>query len=314
MSRRKGTRRERGDRVQDADGVPARQRAKGAANPDPAPRRRAGSELAAYIERFPDPGAASLAFSVACIALGNAYLFWLVWIQRLSLAGLVLLVLVEGVLLSLMEAVQRWRLPPEHRWSLEHERVGQPGSLVAWIAFVVGIGGAYLLWAMILKQTDALVAFATGLQAWRDAGIDVAAGITLAFAVIAFVADQRHYRTHGPPYVSSLATSAMTRRITFTYGALVIALPLFGSFALVLQAIKRIAGDRDDRRTNALGGLVVIGTFFGLFFGLAAAVKSGARGWAAVYLLGKVVTECLFAAMPLLARKAQQRRDPVADG
>ena len=269
------------------------------------PRKRARTELNAYIERFPDPGPASLAFSMACVALGNLYLLWLVWIGRLSLAGLVLLVLVEGVLLSLVEAAQRWRLPPEHRWSLEHERVGLPQKVISWIAFVFGIGGAYLLWAFLLKQTDALLAFATSVQPWRDAGIDLAVAITMAFAVAAWLADQRHYRQHGPPFVSSVATSAMTRRITFMYGAMLIPLPLFGGLALALQAIKRLAGDRNDKHTNLLGGLAVIGAFFGLFFALAAAVKSGARGWAAVYLLGKFVAECLFAAMPLLARRAR---------
>ena len=274
------------------------------------PERKSNSnrttELKALIDRFPVPGRGALTFTLACIVLGNGYVLWQIWQGDLSLSGLILLVLSEGILLSVLEAMQRARIPQSHRMRYEIENLSLPQKAISWIAFVFSIGGAYALWIWLLKETDVFITLVTTWQAWRDSGLDVALGITLAFAVAGMFADHRHYQRAGPPLVSTVSMEAMTRRITFGYGAIVIAIPLFGLFALATLGIRRAFRDLGEQ-WNFIGGVTVLAAYFGIFFLLAHTVDSGPRGWACVYLLGKIFVESLFALLPLLARRAQAK-------
>jgi hypothetical protein len=265
-------------------------------------RRRTGAELRALIARFPLPGPTALAINLACIVFANGYLLWRVWHGDLSLTGLILLIVAEGLLLTMLEAAQRATVPAEHRMRYEVESISLPGRIVSWTGAVIGIGGAYLLWIVLMQETELLLAFATRLAPWRSSGLDIALGITVLFALAGLLADRSHYRRRGPPLVSTVSLEAMSRRITFVYGALVFAIPLVALLALAIGLIKRAVGERDGTTANFLGGLAVIAAFISIFFLLARSIDSGPRGWVAVYLLGKLIVESLFALLPLLAR------------
>ena len=261
-------------------------------------------ELAAFIARFPQPGRLALAFHLACVVIGNAYLLWLVWQDRLSLTGVVLLVLVEGLLLTMLEVLQRVRLPPAHRLAADYAHYGMPQKFLSGLGLVFGIGGAYALWVVVLDETSVLASFFSSLDAWRAAGLPLALGITMCFAIVGLVADHYHYRRAGPPLVSSVAMEATARRMTFIYGAIVIALPMIALVALITWAVRRYGKRRDDPLWNFIGGIAVLAAFFSGFAILASTAGSGPHGWAAIYLLGKVLVEALFVLMPMLARRA----------
>lgn len=270
-------------------------------------RTRIAGDLGAYLHRFPKPGGAALAYSVACIALGNAYLLWLVAQGRLGVSGLILLILIEGVLLSLIETAQREFVPPEHRLAYDQ----QPGTLsekvLVWTAFVIAMAGAYGLWIHINGDTHSLLAHLTTLEAWQDSGLHVAIGITLLFAVAGLFADHRHYRRAGPPLVSSVSMEATARRMIFIYGAMVFVIPLFGLIGLTIWGMVRLLRPRSGR-WNLVGGAAVLAACVAIFFGLARLSDTGPLGWCFVYLLGKVFVETLFALMPLLAEKRLEQK------
>lgn len=268
--------------------------------------RRARSELAAFIERFPDPGPLAIALQLAGLLLGNGYLLWRIWRGELPLTGLVLLVLVEGVALSLLAAAQQARIPAGHRLRTGYEHYGLPDKVVTWTAFVFAIGGAYLLWAFLLGETGTLLGFLTSLAPWRESGLDIAIALTLGFAAANVAADRAHYQRRGAPFISSVEIEATTRRVTFAYGAMVIAVPLIAILALSVRGIAEVVGGREDKRWAVAGMAAFLAVFYGSFHALAAAADSGPRGWATVYLLGKVIIEALFALLPVLAaRKAR---------
>jgi hypothetical protein len=248
-----------------------------------------------------------LAYSVACVVLGNAYLLWLVAQGRLGVSGLILLILIEGVLLSLIETAQREFVPPAHRLAYDQ----QPGTLsekvLVWTAFVIAMAGAYGLWIHINGDTHSLLALLTTLEAWQDSGLHVAIGITLLFAVAGLFADHRHYRRAGPPLVSSVAMEAMARRMIFIYGAMVFVIPLVGLLGLAIWGIVKILRHRSDR-WNLPGGLAILTTLGLIFFGLTHLSATGPLSWCFVYLLGKVFVETLFALMPLLAEKRLEQK------
>jgi hypothetical protein len=271
----------------------------------PSARRR--TDLEGFIARFPRPGNAALAFSLASVVLGNAWLFRQVWTGDLKLTGIVLLLVAEGVLLTLMSALQQLRLPREHRLATGYEQLKLPDKAISWIGFAIGVGGAYVVWAFVLEETDTAMLFLTSLAAWRDAGLHIALAITAVLALAGGFADAAHYRRSGPPFVSSIDMESTARRVTFAYGAIVIAVPMFGWIAILVWTLRRLP----DRWTLP-AGVVLLAAFFGGFFALAHTVASGPRGWAAVYLLGKVMIEALFVLMPVLARKAARERVPVA--
>ncbi len=270
-------------------------------------RTRIAGDLGAYLHRFPKPGGASLAFSLASIVLGNGYLLWLISQERLGVSALILMILLEGVLLSLIETAQREFVPPEHRLAYDQKPGTLPQKVLVWTAFVVAMAGAYGLWIHINGDTPSLLAHLTTLEAWQQSGLHVAIGITLLFALVGLVADHRHYRRAGPPLVSSVAMEAMSRRLTFVYGAMVFVIPLVGLLGLTIWGIVRVFRHRSER-WNLLGGLTVIAACFGIFAGLARLSDSGPLGWCFVYLLGKVIVESLFALMPLLAEQRLEAR------
>lgn len=142
------------------------------------------------------------------------------------------------------------------------------------------------------------------LGAWRSSGLDLALGMTLVFAITGLFADQEHYRRGGPPLVSSVSLEAMSRRITFADGAVVIAIPLFGLLALTTWLIFKAVGKRNGDHWNLVGGIAVIAAFFAVFAALAPVASSGPRGRAGMYLLCRVFVESLFTVLPLLGKRA----------
>lgn len=270
-------------------------------------RTRIAGDLGAYLHRFPKPGGASLAFSLASIVLGNGYLLWLISQERLGVSALILMILIEGVLLSLIETAQREFVPPDHRLAYDQKPGTLPQKVLVWTAFVVAMVGAYGLWIHINGDTPSLLAHLTTLEAWQQSGLHVAIGITLLFAVAGLVADHRHYRRAGPPLVSSVSMEAMSRRLTFVYGALGFALPLFGLVALAFWGIVSVFR-RLSERWNLVGGLSLFAAFGLIFVGLTRIGGLDPVGWCFVYLLGKVMVETLFALMPLLAEKRLEQK------
>lgn len=277
------------------------------APPASTPRRKGGrSDILAYIDRFPNPGPVAVAVTLASVLLGNAWLWWLSWSGVLSLSGIVLLILVEALLLSLISSAQRASVPPKHR--MKKERVKASKMLISWIAAVVGIGGAYVMWALILGETDTAIRLLTSPEAWMQNGLHIALGITLLFTVTGLFADHHHYLRAGPPLVSSVDMEDTARRVTLIYGAVVIAIPMIGLLALAFWGLRRLTSKLEGNLHAAVFGLGLLGAFIGSFFLLARLVDNGPHGWAAVYLLGKAIVEGLFALMPVLARKTRRDR------
>lgn len=268
---------------------------------------RIAGDLGAYLHRFPKPGGAALAFSLASIVLGNGYLLWLVSQGHLGVSGLILLILIEGVLLSLIETAQREFVPPAHRMAYDQKPGTLPEKVLVWTAFVIAMAGAYGLWIHLNGDTHNLLAHLTTLEAWQDSGLHVAIGITLLFAVAGLFADHRHYRRAGPPLVSSVAMEAMSRRMIFIYGAMVFVIPLFGLLGLAIWGIVKILRHRSDR-WNLPGGLAILAALGLIFFGLTHLSARGPLGWCFIYLLGKVIVETLFALMPLLSEKRLEQK------
>jgi len=275
---------------------------------DTQPRKGRRAELDAYIARFPRPSPAALVLSLASVVIGNGYLLWRVWQGELRMSGIVLLVLAEAVILSIVAAAQRSFVPAAHRMKSDGAHYGLPAKVISWIGFIIGIGGAYAMWAYLLKEWEAVVGYFSSWQPWRESGLHIALAVTLLFAVFGLVADHVHYRRAGPPLVSSVQLESTARRITFAYGAIVIAVPMFGTLAFALWAIPRLIGKRDTKAWNFIGGMAVIAVFFATFFGLARLVDSGVFGWALVYLWGKTLVEGLFVALPVLAKRPAPAR------
>lgn len=284
-----------------------------AAPPAGTPRRKGGrSDILAYIDRYPDLGPAAIAVTLASVLLGNAWLWWLSWRGALTPSGIVLLIFVEAVLLSLISSAQRASVPLKHR--MKKERVKASKMLISWIAAVVGIGGAYVMWAVVLGETDTAIRLLTSPDAWMQYGLHIALGITLLFTVIGLLADHRHYLRAGPPLVSSVDMEATARRVTLIYGALVFAIPMIGLLALAFWVLMRLTSKLEGNLHAAVFGLGLLGAFIGAFFLPARLVDDGPHGWAAVYLLGKAIVEGLFAMMPVLARKTRrEKRGGAAD-
>ncbi len=264
---------------------------------------RERSELVAYMARFPNPGPAALALNVAVIVAGNAFLFWQVLHGVLSLVGIVLLVLVDTVLLSVLTVAQRAGVPPSHRMQQEYRHLSLGQQSVRWIVCLVAVGGLYLAWAMMLNQMESLSTFLNSWQAWLDAGLHIALGITLLFAVAGMMVDYGNYRRHGPPFVSSIESESSARRMTVLFGVFVVAIPLAGITFIGRWLLVWLVGQRKINNWHIAGGLALVAAFFGSFFALMETVASGPQGWAAVYLLGKVEVEILFALMPFLAAR-----------
>lgn len=260
-------------------------------------------ELGAFVGRFPQPGPWALGFTFASILSGNGYLAWQIAQGDLRFTGIVLLVLVEAAVLSLLGAIGRSAIPREHRLATGYEHFGVADKAVSWIGLIVGVGGAYALLAFVLGETDTFTRLLRSASAWTDAGLHVVIVITVAMGIAGLAADRAHYRRTGPPYVSSVELESSARRVMFAYGAIVVAIPMMAAFALAAWAIPRLIGDRDTQGWNFIGGVAVIGSFFGAFFALTLAFESGPKGWAAVFLLNKVLVEGLFAVLPVLARR-----------
>jgi hypothetical protein len=163
--------------------------------------RGRSSDLRALVRRFPVAERIALGINLASIIFGNAYALWLVWHGALHLSGLILLVLAEGVLLSMLEPWQRARVPVGDRMRHEVGNLSLPQTIVTWTAFMVGVGGAYVLWIYLENDLDALIAFCTTWSAWRSSGLDVAVAMTLLFALAGMSADRRHHRQCRPPMV-----------------------------------------------------------------------------------------------------------------
>jgi hypothetical protein len=263
------------------------------------------AEFDAFVARFPRPSRSALVISLGNVVCGNTYLLWCVSKGELRFIGIVLLVLIEGFLLSLIVLAQRAGVPPERRMERAYEHVTLPTKAISWIAFMVAMGGAYLFWAFQLEETTILLGFLTSLDPWRAFGMDVALGVTLLFALFGFLADQTHYRRVGPPLVSSVEIDANARRIVFAYGAIVIAIPLIGTLVAAIWVIKRLIGSRDTQLWNFVGGISVLAVFFITAHAVAGAAASGPLGLAAIYLWGKTLVEGLFLMLPVLAEQTK---------
>jgi hypothetical protein len=272
--------------------------------PGAAARRPSRLELDAFIKRFPQPSRAALGFTLAGVLIGNGYLLWQIVQGVLPLSGLVLLVLAEAVLLSLLTGAHRQFVPAEQRMADSHMHYGLPDTITTWAAALIGVGGFYAVWALVLNETEVLRLYLSSVAPWKNSGLHVALGITLLFAMGGMVADQLHFRRAGPPFVSSVQLEAATRRTTLLYGVIVVAIPTIGGTLLAIRGASRLIGKRDSESAHLLGGLIVIGTFFGIAYALTSAMRQGPLGWAAVYLLGKLMVEMLFALMPVLAQRA----------
>lgn len=238
-----------------------------------APRSKGSRDLLAFVQRGPVPSPLPLAIAVTGAVLGNGYLLWRTLHGSLTPSGIVLLVLVEGILLTLLATAQPNAVPPGHRTQLAHPHPPPGRRVIAWTAFVVGVGGAYLMWALVLEDFEALLGLLTGWQPWVEEGLDIALAITLGFAVSAWVADGRQYRQHGPPLVSSVDLEATCRRATFIYGAMVIPIPMFAALGLSYW-LARWQLFPHPTPWPVVGGLLMVAAFFGSFF-LAASTAAG---------------------------------------
>ena len=278
---------------------------------EPAAAKRSDRAMQAFAARFAGVGRTAMGLHIAGVVLGNAWLFWLFSQQRLTVAALVLLLAAETAALTLLAELQRARVPPAHRTAREGAR--SLGELLGTgVAALIALGGAYGLWIWLAKDVATLRALLESTAAWHDTGLDLALGLSLAFALLAAIADHVHYRRHGPPLVSTLDLEATSRRIVLLYGAIPMALPMVAAVAGMSQLWRWVLARWPFEHGKLLAGMTTVGTWFAMFWVLVLAIEHGPLGWALVFLLGKMAVEVVFAALPFLVRRVAGTPEPDA--
>jgi hypothetical protein len=254
-----------------------------------------------YLRRFPAQGALGIATSFASVLVANAIVLHFVLEGRLRAPHLIALVMAETVVLTTIGWLQH-RFVPRRDWSEQpkplRERLFLFGFLLVWLA------GAYGITLVVLGGVPDFVALLRSRSAWSDAGLQWPLLVTLVLALVHAFGDDRHYRRHGAPFLSTVAHDAIARYLTLIFGGIPFAMPFFvvviGGFKAVEFLLHRA---RIAPAQSVLGALGMIAVAYAGFALIGLLIGSGVAGWAIGYILAKLIAELMVAAIPLVMAK-----------
>ena len=252
--------------------------------------------------RFGDPLPAAVWQRLLAVLLGNGVLGLFVVAGRIQPLYLVLLVAIEALCLTLVEAVEVRLVPardvdPELRRRLA-KRFFFIGVCMAGLLFFNGL----ILFAMFDGQAvrellhRPLAALAASNIAWPLA-------VTLALALVDTVHDLRRHAAAGGPFQSTPGRSAQARWLTLALSALPHAIPLFSVVAIATRYVaKRKAsadgGDPGPIPRTAIAALLAL--VAGVLFFISWMLSAGVTGWTVAFCIGKIFSEGLIFALPLV--------------
>ncbi len=251
-----------------------------------------------YLKQFPFTGYLPWALHLLPVVASNGYVLWLMLQGRLSGPGLILIVVIETVLLTVLARLAALPIPRAD-WLEQPKPLKETLPLLLFL--IVWCSGAYGITLLMIDGWPEMLRFTREPSIWIDSGVAWAIGITTLLALLTMVGDWTRYRRHGAPYIAALSHDVMARMLTLIFGAIPFAMPFFvvtiGGFKAVEWIAKRA---RHDPAHSALAGLAMLGVGWGGFLLVGQLIAIGTHGWAIGYLLAKLVSELMVAAIPLV--------------
>ena len=251
-----------------------------------------------YLERFPPAGWGTFAFNAASLLAGNSVVLWMMLAGTLRAAHLVALVLVESVLLALF-AWAVHALVPRSAWLDQPKPWRERLTMFAFM--IVWLGGAYGITLTVLRGWGDFLELWRSPQPWIDAKLHWALGVTVVLAIVHGVGDVAHWRARGGKFLSSVSHDAAARWLTLIFGAIPFAMPFFvvtiGAFKGIELVAKRFGAKPGESIAVAL---LMLAAGYGGFAVVGKLISSEVQGWAIGFVLAKLVSELLVAAIPLV--------------
>ena len=257
-----------------------------------------------YLRRFPAQGAASTLSNIAMVLIGNALVFWLLWSGELRAAHLIALVMLETMLLLAISWLLQ-RAIPRKDW-LEQPKPWRE-KLPILMFVLVWLGGAYGITLAMISGYPDFIALLKSPQAWIETRLYIPLLYTLGLALVHAVADLRHYRQRGGPFVSDVGHDAMARYLTLVLGGIPFAMPFFAAAIGGFKGVEYVAGKaRVDPARSTLAGAAMLVVFSGSFWLIEGLMTSGVHGWAIGFVFAKLIAEVLIVCMPLIMVRIAQ--------
>jgi hypothetical protein len=257
-----------------------------------------GDDARKYLRRFPAQRPATVALNFAMVLAGNAIVLYLLAIGELRAAHLIALVIAETVLLiAVAWALQR--CVPKSDW-LEPPRSWRQNLPV--IVFVlIWLSGAYGITLFVVDGWEDFFDLTRSPGAWIESRLYLPLAYTLLLALVHGLADLRHYRQRGGPFLSEVGHDAMARYLTLILGGLPFVMPFFAVVIGGFKGLEYVVGKlRVDLQKAVLAAAVM------LIIGSASLqlveylVTSGVRGWAIGFVFAKLIAEALVVCIPLV--------------
>lgn len=251
-----------------------------------------------YLRRFPPQSASSTILNIAMVLVGNALVFWLLWSDGLRAAHLVALVMLETVLLLAISWLLQ-RAVPRKDWLEQPKPWREKLPIVLFVLF--WLAGAYGITLAMINGYPDFIALLKSPRSWIETRLYIPLLYTLGLALVHAVADLRHYRRLGGPFVSEVGHDAMARYLTLILGGIPFAMPFFAAAIGGFKGIEYVAGKaRVDPARSTLAGAAMLVVFSASFWLVEGLVDSGVHGWAIGFVFAKLIAEVLIVCIPLV--------------
>lgn len=272
------------------------------------------AQWAAIESRYPLSSPLDLVRQFAVLALGNLVTARLVVRGELRPWELVFLVALEALVLSLIAAIQVRFVPASARLEKPQPLAQRIPVLLfglVWLGFVYGIIlGAYVgdLKPLLAAARDPWTALRTSPVRWPFA-------IALLGAFADAIADWRHWRARGGPFLSTPGFNAGARWLTLFLGGIPFFVPIAGIGWAIATMVQRL----ERRKSGAAGSmglqaLLIPLLALGVFGTMGWLIHAGVLGWAIGYCSAKVASEALILFLPLIANRAGREERAALDG
>lgn len=256
----------------------------------------------AWFKRFPDQGKVPIVLNMIAALFGNAIIFLLVLDGYLRAAHLIVLVAAETLLLLIMSRAQLL-LVPQRDWPEQPKPWSERWPILAFGVF--WICGAYSITLLFINGWGDLLELIRSREAWIAAWLHIPLACTLLIALVQALADYRHYRLHGGPFVSSILPDALGRLLTLILGGIPFAMPFFAVAFGGFKAVEYVA--RKARIEPALAAVVSVAMLVVAYVAFALVellIRHGVAGWLIGFLFAKLAAEMAIAAIPLAMSEA----------
>ena len=261
-----------------------------------------------YLRRFPPQSTAGTLSNIGMVLIGNALVFWLLWTGELRAAHLIALVMLETALLIVISWLLQ-RAIPRKDW-LEQPKPWRE-RLPIIIFVMVWLGGAYSITLAMINGYPDFIALLKSPQAWIETRLYIPLLYTLGLALVHAVADLRHYRRRGGPFVSEVGHDAMARYLTLVLGGIPFAMPFFAAAIGGFKGVEYVAGKaRVDPTRSTLAGAAMLFVFSASFWLIEGLMDSGVHGWAIGFVFAKLIAEVLIVCMPLIMVRIVREEAP----